>query len=99
MKCPYCQHEATNITIHCITYHGDEASISYLTQGRTLQELMETYEYFLTLCVIFSKSPLHHTFLNQTITYLHEGQPLNDAVNEAISDWGHEIHELYEEYK
>ncbi len=80
---------------HCFTYHGDETAIIHLATDRSLQEIINIYKYFLYLTGLFNNSPLHETIYNEMMTAMRAGKNLTESVEEAMSQWQHEINEIY----
>lgn len=82
---------------HCLTYHGDETAIAHLALSKTEKEIIEIYKYFIFLTGLFRNSPLHATINNDLQQQLNQGNSIIEAVDEVMTDWVHEIIEIYQD--
>ena len=80
---------------HCLTYHSDETPIAYLATDRTAEEVIQIYKYFLFLSGLFHRSSLHQIMCHEMMGYIQQGQTLQEATENAVNDWKHEIGEIY----
>jgi hypothetical protein len=95
MNCPFCDTEADNIQLHCITVHSNLTPLSYLTENNTLEQSVCTYKHFLFLCILFHNSGFHQDVLDDALRMIHQGKTLKETVDKVLEDWGGEFHPFY----